>query len=893
MPSTASRWTPPVTAVLDVDGTPVGYVDITAVEGSESLPVSLKILLENVLRHGGGQSSVEAILSAAEGVGDRPTVEFYPARVVMQDMAGIPVVHDLVTLREAVARHGGDPERIAPLIPAELVVDHSVIVDESGDPAAATRNAELEFVRNTERFRFLRWAQEAIPGFRVVPPGQGIIHQVNIEHLARGVMTVADGDVPMAFPDTCIGTDSHTTMVNGLGILGWGVGGIEALSALLGQPLSMLVPPVVGIEVTGSLRPGTTATDLVLTVTEMLRAHGVVGKIVEFHGPGLAQIAVSDRATLANMSPEFGSTAAMFPTDAATLDYCRLTGRPEERIRLIEAYSRAQGLWRDPADPPAKYNETLRLDLSAVVPSIAGPYRPQDRIDLDRARTAFRSDLAELVQREGLPTGPIQVTLDGDSVPVGHGALAIAAITSCTNTSNPHVMVTAALVARNAVRRGLRVPAGVKTSLAPGSTVVTRYLEQAGLMGDLEALGFHVVGYGCTTCMGNSGPIAGALSSAARDEGLVLASVLSGNRNFEGRISPDVRMNYLASPPLVIGYALAGTMDVDLAREPLGHDEDGQEVRLQDLWPSAAEVDRVLASAVTPAQYLDGYRDVFHGSRQWEGLDVPDAAGYDFGESTYMCSSPFLDGVVREPSPVTDLGGARVLVKLGDSVTTDHISPVGQIRADSPAGSYLVEHGVAPSDFNTYGARRGNHEVMVRGTFANVRLRNHLVPGREGGFTRFLPAGDVTTIFEASQHYARAGTPLLVLAGREYGSGSARDYAAKGTFLLGVRAVLAESYERIHRSNLVGMGVVPLQYREGDTAESLGLDGTEEYAVQGLERFTAGEWPRQVRVRALRPDGTTTEFDVVVRADTQAEVTYLRHGGILPFALRTALAAAE
>lgn len=890
MASSSAPATPPVTGSLEAGGMTAAYVDLRAVDGAETLPVSLKILLENVLRHGGGEEAVRAILSAADGAGEPQTIGFHPARVVMQDMAGIPVVHDLVTLREAVAGQGGDPSRIEPLVPAELVVDHSVIVDESGTAAALTRNAELEFERNTERFRFLRWAQETFPGFRVVPPGRGIIHQVNIEHLARGVMTAEDTDTVLVYPDTCIGTDSHTTMVNGLGVLGWGVGGIEALSALLGQPLSMLVPPVVGVEVTGSLPAGTTATDLVLTVTEMLRAHGVVGKIVEFHGPGLAGIGVSDRATISNMSPEFGSTAAMFPIDSATLDYYRLTGRPEATVSLLEAYARAQGLWREPTDPPARYNERLHLDLSSVVPSIAGPYRPQDRIDLASARTAFRRELAELTERDHISPAPVEVALAGGPADLGHGTLAIAAITSCTNTSNPHVMVTAGLVARNAVRKGLQVPAWVKTSLAPGSTVVTQYLTEAGLMDDLETLGFHVVGYGCTTCMGNSGPILEPLSSAARDQGLVLASVLSGNRNFEGRISPDIRMNYLASPPLVLAYALAGTMDIDLVREPLGADRDGRAVTLADLWPSPAEVDRILGTAVTRDQYRHVYREAFRGSDAWEAMDIPGGVGYDFGDSTYMCASPFLDGVRDQPSPVADLVGARVLVKLGDSVTTDHISPVGQIRADSPAGRYLQDRGVVPSDFNTYGARRGNHEVMVRGTFANVRLRNHLVDGLDGGFTRILPDGTVTTVYEAAQHYAREGTPLLVLAGREYGSGSARDYAAKGTFLLGVRAVLAESYERIHRSNLVGMGVVPLQYLDGQTADSLGLDGTEEYEVQGLGRLAEGQTSSVARVRARRTDGAVTEFDVLVRADTQAEVTSLQHGGILPLALRTALA---
>ena len=883
------------TGTLELATGPVRYVDITTVPGVEALPLSLKILLENVLRHGAGPEAVAALLQAGSGGADRQ-IPFHPARVVMQDMAGAPVIHDLVTLREAVARHGGDPAGVKPLIPAELVVDHSVIVDSSGTRGAFRRNAEREFERNEERFRFLRWAQDAFDGLKVVPPGRGIIHQVNIEHLTRGVMTTdADGE-RIAYPDTCIGTDSHTTMVNGLGVLGWGVGGIEAVSALLGHPLSMLVPPVVGVEFTGSLRPGTTATDLVLHLTELLRGHGVVGKIVEFHGPGLAGVPVADRATIANMSPEFGSTAAMFPVDANTVDYYTLTGRPREQVEMIEAYARAQGMWNDGGSSPARYSESLRLDLSEVVPSIAGPYRPQDRISLDRAHARFREDLAALLDRDGdtdserdsAGSTGVNVTLDGSDVRLRHGALAIAAITSCTNTSNPHVMMTAALLARNAVGRGLSVPPWVKTSLAPGSQVVTGYLEQAGLMRDLETLGFHVVGYGCTTCMGNSGPLADPVSEAAQD--VVLTSVLSGNRNFEGRISPDVRMNYLASPPLVISYALAGTMDIDLHRDPLGQDRNGKAIHLADLWPSPQEVETELARAVTGSLYRDTYAEAFAGTEQWEGMAIPAGASYEFGESTYMRPSPFLDGAGLQPEPVADLAGARVLLKLGDSVTTDHISPVGQIRADSPAGQYLLAQGVPRRDFNTYGSRRGNHEVMVRGTFANVRLRNGLANGRSGGFTRFLPSGEDMTVFDAAERYRSRGVPLLVLGGREYGSGSARDYAAKGTCLLGVRAVLAESFERIHRSNLVGMGVIPLQFRRGESADVLGLDGTEEYSVSGLSGFNGGGWPRTAAVEARRQGGTRVSFDVDIRVDTATEADYIRHGGILPFAFRAGLA---
>ncbi|UNK45691.1 aconitate hydratase AcnA [Arthrobacter sulfonylureivorans] len=880
-----------MTSTLSVGGREVRYIDVGSIDGADSLPYSLKVLLENVIRHGGGGDSIEALLQRKDPDERQEGAEipFSPARVVMQDMAGAPVVHDLVTLRETVQRLGGDASLINPLIPGELVIDHSVIVDSFGNPSAFQRNAQLEFERNRERFRFLRWAQSALDNFRVIPPGTGIIHQINIENLTRGVMTAeVDGEV-LAYPDTCIGTDSHTTMVNGLGVLGWGVGGIEATAALLGQPLSMLIPPVVGVEIVGELQAGTTATDVVLTVTEMLRKHGVVGKIVEFYGPGLARVPVADRTTIANMSPEFGSTAAMFPIDAATIDYYRLTGRSPEQVELIEAYARAQGLWNDGAGTPARYSDYLRLNLSTVVPSIAGPYRPQDRIELTRAREQFRTDVKDL--HAGRSTsGPVQVDLDGTHYDLNHGALAIAAITSCTNTSNPHVMMTAALLAKNAVERGLTVPPWVKTSMAPGSQVVTQYLEKAGLLPSLEKLGFHVVGYGCTTCMGNSGPLPPPMSAAVREKNLTLTSILSGNRNFEGRISPDVRMNYLASPPLVIAYALAGTMDLDIQEDPLGQDNDGHEVHLRDLWPTPEEVERELSRVVTRQMYLDSYSALFTGSGQWQDLQVPSGATYDFGtESTYLRSSPFLQGIGLEPEPIQDLTGARVLVKLGDSITTDHISPVGHIHSDSPAGQYLLDRGVARRDFNTYGSRRGNHEVMVRGTFANVRLRNHLVEGTEGGFTKILPGGEMTTIFDAATRYAEQGTALVVLAGKEYGTGSARDYAAKGTQLLGVRAVLAESYERIHRSNLVGMGVVPLQYFDGQSAEALGLDGTEEISVTGLAEFTGGGWPKTALVEARRADGDVTSFTVTVRVDTPLEATYISHGGILPYVLRSRL----
>lgn len=893
--TTASPIDPTLISTLKLRTGTVRYVDLEKVPAAHALPLSLKILLENVLRHGGSKSAVQALLEANAGTQEDAEVSFYPGRVVMQDMAGAPVIHDLVTLREAVVRNGGDAAKINPGIPAELVIDHSVIVDEHGSAQAFARNADLEFQRNEERFRFLRWAQSAFDGFRVVPPGRGIIHQVNIEHLTRGILQTPgeENEPALVYPDTCIGTDSHTTMVNGLGILGWGVGGIEATSALLGQPLSLLVPPVVGVELTGELPSGSTATDLVLTITQLLRTHQVVGKIVEFHGSGLAGLPVADRSTIANMSPEFGSTAALFPVDRQTIDYYRLTGRAEDQIELIEAYARAQGLWADGSPSQATYTETLQLDLSTVVPSLAGPYRPQDRIALDQAQTQFHGDLAKIIEASQVPRdkdGPqVPLRVAEQDVVLRDGALAIAAITSCTNTSNPQIMMTAALLARNAVERGLRVPAWVKTSLAPGSQVVTSYLERAGLLPALETLGFHVVGYGCTTCMGNSGSLPEPVSLAAREKDLVLTSILSGNRNFEGRISPDVKMNYLASPPLVIAYALAGTMDIDVYQDSLGTATDGTAVMLQDLWPTSAEVEAQLAAVVNREMYQESYSQTFTGTEQWEQLEVPMSSTYEFGESTYMVSSPFLDQATITPQGIEDLRGARVLVKLGDSVTTDHISPVGSIRADSPAGQYLLEQGVDRKDFNTYGSRRGNHEVMVRGTFANVRLRNELANGQEGSATVLLPSYEPMSIYEAAVRYRTQGTGLLVLAGREYGSGSARDYAAKGTYLLGVRVVLAQSFERIHRSNLVGMGIFPLQFKSGESAQSLGLNGTEIFDVTGLKEFSSGAHPRFACVSALREDGSRVEFEAQIRIDTPAEAEYIRHGGMLPFALRAAL----
>jgi aconitate hydratase len=903
-----------------------------AVEGHERLPYSLKILLENLLRTEDGENTtadhVRALAKWDPGAEPDTEIQFTPARVIMQDFTGVPAVVDLATMREAMVELGGDPAKINPLVPAELVIDHSVVADVFGAPDAFERNVELEYQRNRERYQFLRWGQAAFNDFKVVPPGTGIVHQVNIEFLARVVMT-RDG---MAYPDTVVGTDSHTTMVNGLGVLGWGVGGIEAEAAMLGQPVSMLIPRVVGFKLSGELPEGSTATDLVLTITEMLRAHGVVGKFVEFYGTGVGAVPLANRATIGNMSPEYGSTAAIFPIDEETVRYLRFTGRDDAQVALVEAYAKEQGMWHDPAGEPA-YSERLELDLSTIVPSLAGPKRPQDRVALTDAKAGFRAALRDYVRHDvevearggvegtadeasaesfpasdppantgdqegdrphapgvggnGRPKRRVPISLaDGTSLEIDHGAVVIASITSCTNTSNPSVMIGAALVAKNAVERGLSRKPWVKTSLAPGSKVVMDYYERAGLTQYLEKLGFHLVGYGCTTCIGNSGPIIDEVSAAVGANDLAVVSVLSGNRNFEGRINPDVKMNYLASPPLVVAYALAGTMDLDLTTEPLGDDADGQPVYLRDIWPTAQEIEQVVDEAIASEMFTRDYADVFTGDERWQELSGPTADTFEWDEgSTYVRKPPYFDGMARNPSPVQAVTGARVLARLGDSVTTDHISPAGAIKTDSPAGAYLAEHGVERRDFNSYGSRRGNHEVMIRGTFANIRLRNQLAPGTEGGFTRnLIDGGVVTTIYDASMAYQAAGVPLVILAGKEYGSGSSRDWAAKGTALLGVRAVIAESYERIHRSNLIGMGVLPLQYADGETADSLGLTGEEEFSILGVEAINEGTTPRDVAVRA-----GDIEFQARLRIDTPGEADYFRHGGIMQYVLRSLL----
>ena len=866
---------------------------IDAVEGSATLPFSLKVLLENLLRTEDG-ANITADDIAALGSWDPSAepdkeIQFTPARVIMQDFTGVPCVVDLATMREAIAELGGDPAKVNPLSPAEMVIDHSVVADVFGTPNAFVRNVELEYQRNRERYQFLRWGQTAFDDFVVVPPGTGIVHQVNIEHLARVVFPrVVDG-VLQAYPDTCVGTDSHTTMVNGLGVVGWGVGGIEAEAAMLGQPVSMLIPRVVGFKLNGKLPEGTTATDLVLTITEMLRAHKVVGKFVEFYGPGVAEVPLANRATIGNMSPEYGSTIAIFPIDEKTIDYLRLTGRSAGQLALVEAYARAQGLWHDPDHEP-RYSEYLELDLSTVVPSIAGPKRPQDRILLADAKRNFAEIVPGYLSERSVPA---QVRLaSGEEFELPNGAVTIAAITSCTNTSNPSVMIGAGLVAKKAVEKGLKRKPWVKTTLAPGSKVVTDYYAASGLDSYLAALDFDLVGYGCTTCIGNSGPLIPEVSAAVNANDLAVTSVLSGNRNFEGRINPDVKMNYLASPPLVVAYALAGRMDVDLTTEPLGQGSDGQDVYLADIWPSQAEVDAVVNGSISSDMFITRYADVFAGDDTWRSLPTPTGDVFDWdAESTYVRKPPYFDAMPAQPVPVTDVAGARVLLKLGDSVTTDHISPAGSIKADSPAGVYLTAHGVERKDFNSYGSRRGNHEVMIRGTFANIRLRNQIAPGTEGGFTRDFtaPDGPVATVFDASVNYADAGIPLVVLAGKEYGSGSSRDWAAKGTALLGVRVVIAESYERIHRSNLIGMGVLPLQFPDGENADSLGLTGSEVFAIEGITELNEGRTPKTVKVTATG-SGEPVVFDAVVRIDTPGEADYYRHGGIMQYVLRSLLA---
>jgi aconitate hydratase len=924
---------------------------LDVVPGTEKLPYCLKVLAENLLRTEDGanitKDHIEAIANWDPEADPSIEIQFTPARVLMQDFTGVPCIVDLATMREAVGDLGGDPHKVNPLAPAEMVIDHSVIVDVFGKRDAFERNVEIEYSRNGERYQFLRWGQGAFDDFSVVPPGTGIVHQVNIEYLARTVMT-RDG---VAYPDTCVGTDSHTTMVNGLGVLGWGVGGIEAEAAMLGQPVSMLIPRVVGFKLSGEIKPGVTATDVVLTVTEMLRKHGVVGKFVEFYGEGVAEVPLANRATLGNMSPEFGSTAAIFPIDDVTVDYLRLTGRTDEQLALVEAYAKAQGMWHDPEKEPV-FSEYLELDLGDVVPSIAGPKRPQDRILLSESKVAFRKDIHNYVEEnyptpetkldeavdesfpasdsvslsfadddaidvvsaangsEGRPSKPVTVeSEESGQFVLDHGAVVVAAITSCTNTSNPSVMLGAALLARNAVEKGLTSKPWVKTSMAPGSQVVSDYYDRAGVWPYLEKLGFFLVGYGCTTCIGNTGPLPDAISKAINDNDLSVTAVLSGNRNFEGRISPDVKMNYLASPPLVIAYALAGTMDFDFETEPLGQDNDGNDVFLKDIWPSSKEISDVIASSIDRKMFTDSYADVFKGDERWRNLPTPEGKTFDWDpKSTYVRKPPYFDGMPAEPEPVTDISGARVLALLGDSVTTDHISPAGNIKAGTPAAQYLEENGVAKLDYNSYGSRRGNHEVMIRGTFANIRLKNQLLDDVSGGYTRDFTqdGGPQAFIYDAAQNYAAQGIPLVVLGGKEYGSGSSRDWAAKGTSLLGVRAVITESFERIHRSNLIGMGVVPLQFPPGESAASLKLDGTETFDISGVEDLNIqgersdggvpGKTPKTMHVTATgknEADGTdrVVEFDAVVRIDTPGEADYYRNGGILQYVLRSMLKA--
>ncbi|MEY4647619.1 MAG: hypothetical protein RL009_35 [Actinomycetota bacterium] len=877
---------------LEVGSKKYRFFRLDAVDAAK-LPFSLKILLENLLRtEDGANITAEHIRALASW---NPTsepdteIQFTPARVIMQDFTGVPCIVDLATMREAVAKLGGDPKKINPLAPAEMVIDHSVVIDVAGREDAFERNVELEYERNAERYQFLRWGQTAFDDFKVVPPGTGIVHQVNIEYLARTVMTREVAGELQAYPDSCVGTDSHTTMVNGLGILGWGVGGIEAEAAMLGQPVSMLIPKVVGFKLTGKIPTGATATDVVLTITEMLRKHGVVGKFVEFYGAGVSSVPLANRATIGNMSPEFGSTVAIFPIDDVTLDYLRITGRSQEQIALVEAYTKAQGLWHDPDHEPV-FSEYLELDLSTVVPSIAGPKRPQDRIELSHAKQKFQEVLPSYSASASKPT-----KVNGTDFSVDNGYVTIASITSCTNTSNPSVMLAAGLLAAKADAKGLKAKPWVKTSLAPGSKVVTSYYEKAGLTEALNALGFNLVGYGCTTCIGNSGPLDEEISAAINQNDLAVTAVLSGNRNFEGRINPDVKMNYLASPPLVIAYALAGTMDFDFETQPLGQDQEGKDVFLADIWPTPEEVQSTIDSSINSDMFSVQYAGVFEGDERWKALPTPIGATFDWDEqSTYVRRPPYFEGMQAEPAPVSDISNARVLALLGDSVTTDHISPAGSIKLDSPAGKYLTEHGVARADFNSYGSRRGNHEVMIRGTFANIRLKNQLLDGIEGGYTRDFTTdgGDQSFIYDASSNYQAAGTPLVILGGKEYGSGSSRDWAAKGTSLLGVRAVITESFERIHRSNLIGMGVLPLQFPAGETASSLGLDGTEVFDIEGVEKLNEGVTPKTVTVTA-RPSQhsaagkKSVSFEAVVRIDTPGEADYYRNGGILQYVLRS------
>lgn len=923
-------------STLEVGDKSYDYYALSAVPGMEKLPYSLKVLGENLLRNEDGKNitreHIEAIANWDPSADPSVEIQFTPARVIMQDFTGVACIVDLATIRDAVVALGGDADQVNPLNPAEMVIDHSVIIEAFGDDAAFEKNVEIEYQRNEERYKFLRWGTGAFSNFRVVPPGTGIVHQVNIEYLARSVFD-KDG---LAYPDTCVGTDSHTTMQNGLGILGWGVGGIEAEAAMLGQPISMLIPRVVGFKLTGEIPAGVTATDVVLTITDMLRQHGVVGKFVEFYGKGVGELPLANRATIGNMSPEFGSTAAIFPIDSETVKYLELTGRDQATLERVEAYAKAQGMWLDP-EADVEYSEYLELDLSTVVPSIAGPKRPQDRIELTDAKAQFRKDLHNYIGddsgadstpvfdsegpatehtsaqesapapvadakgqvpsaaafAEGRPSAPTTVNYNGQDMELDHGMVAIASITSCTNTSNPSVMIGAGLLARKANEKGLKAAPWVKTSMAPGSQVVNGYYEKAGLWKDLEALGFYLVGYGCTTCIGNSGPLPEEISEGINRSDLAATAVLSGNRNFEGRINPDVKMNYLASPILVIAYAIAGTMDFDFETQPLGQDQDGNDVFLKDIWPSTQEIEETIASSITKELYEADYADVFKGDERWQNLEVPTGKTFAWDEkSTYIRKAPYFDGMSKEPQPVSDVKGARVLALLGDSVTTDHISPASTIKPGTPAAQYLDANGVERKDYNSLGARRGNHEVMVRGTFANIRLQNQLLDGVSGGYTRDFTqeGGPQSYIYDAAQNYKEQNTPLVVLGGKEYGTGSSRDWAAKGTLLLGVKAVIAESFERIHRSNLIGMGVVPLQFPEGESWKSLGIDGTETFDITGIEELNNGSTPKTIKVTATKENGEKIEFDAVTRIDTPGEADYYRNGGILQFVLRNMMA---
>ncbi len=876
---------------LDVGGKAYAYYSLEAAAAAlgdiSRLPYSMKVLFENLLRFEDGSTvkvdDLRAMVAWGETRKSTHEINYRPARVLMQDFTGVPCVVDLAAMRDAMTKLGGDPQKINPQVPVDLVIDHSVMVDEFGTPMAFEDNMDLEYARNIERYEFLRWGSSALKGFRVVPPGTGICHQVNLEYLAQAVWTSEDtSGATIAYPDTVVGTDSHTTMINGLGVLGWGVGGIEAEAAMLGQPVSMLIPEVVGFKMHGAMSEGITATDLVLTVTQMLRAKGVVGRFVEFYGPGLDALTLADRATIANMAPEYGATCGFFPIDEATLDYMRLSGRDADRIALVEAYCRAQGLWRDADSVDPVFTDSLELDLGTVLPSLAGPRRPQDKVLLSDAKPAFEGELSGGYKQAARMGERVEV--EGLGHDIGHGDVVIAAITSCTNTSNPNVLVAAGLVARKAHALGLTVKPWVKTSLAPGSKVVTDYFAKSGLQSDLDALGFNLVGYGCTTCIGNSGPLAEPISKAINGNDIVAVSVLSGNRNFEGRVSADVRANYLASPPLVVAYALAGTIRTDLTREPLGTGSDGNPVFLRDIWPTNIEVSTMVMSSVTAEMFRNRYADVFLGDDRWQAIKIEGGATYRWNTgSTYVQNPPYFDGMTMTPKPTEDIAGARPLAIFGDSITTDHISPAGSIKESSPAGRYLNERQVSRAEFNSYGARRGNHEVMMRGTFANIRIRNEMVPGVEGGVTRYVPTGEQLAIFDAAERYQAAGTPLVIVAGKEYGTGSSRDWAAKGTTLLGVRAVIAESFERIHRSNLVGMGVLPLQFADGVTRKTVGLDGSETFDIGGVASLK----PRQmVSVHFTRADGTVGSFETLARIDTEQELEYFYAGGILPFVLR-------